>query len=66
MAYKSSQCPSCGSFMTDKIGERTGGFSAGKAAVGGLLLGPVGIAGGLLGKKKMTYKCRKCGYTFEL
>ena len=66
MAYKSSQCPCCGSFMTDTVAVRTGGFSVGKAALGGFLLGPIGVAGGFAGKKKTTYKCKKCGYTFEV
>ena len=47
------------------VGERTGGFSAGKAVAGGLFFGPIGIAAGALGKKKVTYVCDKCGYTVE-
>ena len=47
------------------IGERTGGVSLGKAAIGGILLGPVGLLGGALGKKKVIYQCKKCGYTIE-
>ena len=30
------------------------GFGLGKAAVGGLLLGPVGLLGGMLGRKKLN------------
>lgn len=36
------------------------GFSEGKIAVGGVLLGPVGLIGGELGKKKSSYYCGKC------
>ena len=66
MAYKSSQCPSCGSYLTNTIAVRTGGFSVGKAALGGVLLGPLGVAGGFAGEKKTTYKCQKCGREFEV
>ena len=38
------------------------GFSAGKAAAGAILLGPVGLVGGALGKKTATYYCRECGF----
>jgi hypothetical protein len=34
----------------------------GKAAAGGLLLGPIGLVGGALGKKKKTYYCQNCGF----
>lgn len=46
-------CPSCGAYKEwRKVGEGKQGFSVGKAAVGGLLLGPIGLVGGALGKKK--------------
>ena len=41
------------------------GFSVGKAAFGGVLLGPLGLLGGALGKKKSTYYCGKCGFSHE-
>ena len=41
------------------------GFSVGKAALGGFLLGPVGLLGGALGKKKVLYICGKCGFQHE-
>ena len=70
------KCPKCFNEMTP-IGEGTGGFSAGKAVVGGVLLGPIGLLGGALGKKRVTYQCvvvedstyphlfpkKGCGYT---
>ena len=49
----------------EPIGERTGGFSGGKAVVGAVIAGPIGLAAGALGKKKTTYHCKKCGYTIE-
>ena len=48
-----------------KIDEGNKGFSVGKAAAGALLLGPVGLVGGALGKKKVTYCCGKCGFKHE-
>lgn len=41
------------------------GFSVGKAAAGAILLGPVGLIGGALGKHKECYCCGKCGFTHE-
>ena len=46
-------------------GEYTGGFSGKKAAIGAVLAGPIGLAAGVLGKKKVTYKCSNCGYIIE-
>lgn len=60
-------CPKCFKNNTIKpMGEKTGGFSGGKAVVGAVLLGPIGIAAGALGKKKVTYQCTNCGYTIEI
>lgn len=58
-------CPKCGVGYLRSVGERTGGFSGGKAALGAVLLGPIGLAAGALGKKKVMYQCQKCGYTVE-
>ena len=59
-------CPICG----EKAGwviidEDKKGFSGGKALFGGILLGPIGVAAGALGKKKKTYYCKKCGFQHE-
>lgn len=58
-------CPKCRIGYLRSVGERTGGFSGGKAALGAVLLGPIGLAAGALGKKKVMYQCQKCGYTVE-
>ena len=60
-----STCPKCHLGCMQAVGERTGGFSGGKAAVGAIIAGPIGLAAGALGKKKKTYRCNRCGYTIE-
>ena len=63
--YSCSTCPVCGKGIMFTVGERKGGFSAGKAAAGAIIAGPIGLAAGALGKKLTTYRCSKCGYTIE-
>lgn len=58
-------CPRCHTGYLRAIGERTGGFSGGKAVAGAVLVGPLGLVAGALGKKKVMYQCQKCGYTME-
>lgn len=56
-------CPACGeSKGWVQVDQSNKGFSVGKAAVGGILLGPVGLVGGALGKKTVTYYCKSCGF----
>lgn len=57
-------CPKCKRPMIP-ISERTGGFSGGKAVIGAVVAGPIGIAAGALGKKRTLYRCSNCGYTVE-
>jgi len=63
--YNYKPCPKCGMGYLQAVGERTGGFSGGKAVIGAALIGPVGLAAGALGRKKTTYVCNRCGYTIE-
>ncbi|MBQ2941505.1 MAG: hypothetical protein IJD97_04645 [Clostridia bacterium] len=66
MAYIPNSCPMCGEMTRWRsVDTAHKGFSVGKAAIGGILLGPVGLVGGALGKKKTTYCCGKCGFTHE-
>ena len=56
------KCPKCFS-MNIQIGQK--GFSLGKAAAGGVLLGPVGLLGGLIGRKKTELICQACSYKWQ-
>lgn len=59
-------CPVCCEAISWKMVDTSNkGFSVGKAAAGALLLGPIGVLGGALGKKKVTYYCAKCGFTHD-
>lgn len=58
-------CTCCGRGYMKKISERTGGFSGGKAVLGAVIAGPLGLSAGALGKKKITYQCSNCGYIVE-
>lgn len=55
------QCPKCGS---KQISAKDKGFGLGKAAVGAVVLGPVGLLGGLVGSKKTLIVCLSCGHTW--
>jgi RNA polymerase subunit RPABC4/transcription elongation factor Spt4 len=52
-------CPVCGSANFTSVKK---GFSIGKAAAGGVLLGPLGLLGGALGSNDTAFRCQKCGY----
>lgn len=54
-------CPKCGS---THLTANKKGFGIGKAAVGGLALGPWGLLAGGIGKNKVKVTCLKCGYQF--
>jgi len=61
-----NRCPHCGEIW-GKDKENTGaGDTLGKAFLGGLLLGPIGVVGGAaFGNKMIVYSCRKCGFKKE-
>lgn len=56
-------CPRCHS---DYVTSGKKGFGIGKAAIGGLVLGPVGLLGGFLGANKMEFRCNSCQYKWSL
>jgi len=56
------KCPRCSS---TQITANKKGFSLGGAALGGILLGPVGLLGGLAGSNKVKVTCLKCGHSWD-
>ncbi len=56
------RCPRC---RSTQITANRKGFGLGKAAAGGLLLGPVGLLGGFFGSSKVKITCLKCGYSWK-
>ncbi|WP_445506865.1 TerD family protein [Niallia sp. 03190] len=50
-------CPRCHS---TNVGTGEKGFGLGKAAVGGLILGPIGLLGGFIGKNQLKFTCNSC------
>lgn len=66
MGKAPDKCPMCGERFNWKLVDTSNkGFSVGKAAAGAVLLGPIGLVGGALGKKKQSYYCGKCGFNHE-
>lgn len=58
-----AKCPKCGS--TSLSGGKQG-FGIGKAVVGAVLLGGVGLLAGGIGANKTVVTCMNCGYKFKL
>lgn len=56
------KCPRCNSTQLH-AGDK--GFSLGKAAAGGLLIGGVGLLGGMIGSKKTMITCLNCGKRWQ-
>ena len=55
-------CPRCHSTNV-RTGQK--GFGLGKAAIGGLILGPIGLLGGFLGKNQLKFSCMSCGNSWS-
>jgi tellurium resistance protein TerD len=55
-------CPKC---KSEQVIAGRKGFGAGKAVAGAVLLGPVGLAAGIFGRKKVLVSCIACGHTWE-
>ena len=54
----------CSKCKSTQITANKKGFGLGKAALGGLLLGPVGLLGGVIGGGKVKITCLNCGHTW--
>lgn len=64
-AAKKLHCPKCGSENIEPMpAVKTKGFGLGKAAAGGIALGPIGFAAGVIGMGKttteVTWICKSC------
>lgn len=56
------KCPRCGG---TQLSANKKGYGLGKAALGGVLLGPVGLLGGFVGSGEVKITCLKCGHVFR-
>ena len=56
------RCPNCSSAQVMATKK---GFGTGNAAIGAVLLGPVGLAGGMIGANKIALSCLKCGHQWD-
>ncbi len=65
---KKIRCPKCKSLNFEAAASSKKALSLSKGIVGGVLLGPIGAAGGaILGNKgKTTFVCHDCGNTWRL
>jgi len=60
------RCPRCRSHNIQVLGNDRKGFSVGKAAVGGILTGGMGLLVGFVGKKgKYEVFCMNCGHRWK-
>lgn len=55
-------CPRC---QSSQVMVSKKGFDVGSAAVGALLFGSVGLAGGMIGSNEVMLSCIKCGYQWQ-
>lgn len=66
MAKAPKKCPMCSAKNEWKLVDKSKkGFSGGKAVVGAVVFGPIGILGGTFGKKYQTFICAKCKFQHE-
>jgi hypothetical protein len=56
---KDGNCPEC---KSESATTMTKGFGAGKAIVGAVAVGPLGLLAGLAGSQNITRVCNQCGY----
>ncbi len=54
-------CPKC---YSTSLSTNKKGFGAGKALVGLVALGPIGLAAGAIGSQKVKVTCLNCGHQF--
>lgn len=56
-------CPKCNSKNAVMAAKK--GFSVGKAVIGGVLTGGIGLLGGFIGSKKTVITCLKCAHKWS-
>lgn len=56
------KCPRCGS---TQITAQKKGFKVGKAILGNILFGKIGLLGGFIGSNDLEIRCLKCGNKWE-
>jgi len=56
------KCPKC---KSKSITANKKGFGLGKAIIGGILTGGVGLLGGFIGSNKIKLTCLNCGHTWK-
>jgi hypothetical protein len=55
-------CPKC---RSTQVTAQKQGFGLGKAAVGSVLTGGIGLLGGFIRSRKIYLTCLKCGHRFK-
>lgn len=55
------KCPKCHS---EKIHINTRGYRVSRSLIGNIVFGPIGLLMGFIGKNKLLYTCKECGYQF--
>lgn len=56
------KCPKC---QSEQITSHKKGFGIGKAAVGAVVAGPIGLAAGAIGSSKIQVTCLNCGFKWK-
>jgi tellurium resistance protein TerD len=59
---KQIKCPMCSS---TQLTANKKGFGLGKAAIGGILTGGIGLLGGFIGSGKVKITCLNCGNSWK-
>ncbi len=64
--YESEKTPYCPKCHSTSLSANKKGFGVGKAILGGLLAGPIGLLAGTFQSSKVRVTCLNCGNQFEM